>query len=209
MPKLFMQIIIALALLIGIASVVFFTANAVTVTTTKAGYEACLDGAEEDHQPLSTCFKRETLWDRGLSDPVAFYTLWLTFFTLALAVGGLFQSFLIGQQIRLSRQEFVATQRPKIRVRKVSIDKPVEGEFITVRFDAFNVGSTRARMDKVEITVRIAEMPIAYIFYANGKREITETGEVKLNARGVMPGDTLQVSGKVVTFAREWAFKGN
>lgn len=44
--------------------------------------------------------------------------------------------------VKLASAEFIASRRPKLRVRMVSIDRPVEGNLITVRYEVINVGDT-------------------------------------------------------------------
>jgi hypothetical protein len=75
---------------------------------------------------------------------VADYTEVLAYFTALLALIGAFQAVLIFLQIRLGRQEFIATHRPRIRVRFLQENSTSpdgrHSAFITIA----NVGDTEA-----------------------------------------------------------------
>src|SRR5580693_3535617 len=66
-------------------------------------YQECLDTAQKDHAKQAQCKTDESLWQRTLSDPVAYYTVWLTAFTAMLATVGVAQGWFTLQQIRLAR----------------------------------------------------------------------------------------------------------
>ena len=87
-------------------------------------YQECLKTAQEHHAKPAECKAYETLWERTLTDPVAYYTLWLTLFTAALAVTG------IAQWTFISR-EFDATHRPRLRVRNINV-KSIGGSSVNV-----------------------------------------------------------------------------
>lgn len=72
-------------------------------------------------------------WNWITKDSISFFT-----FTLAIVSGG--QGLLIWQQMRLGRQEFVATHRPRLRVRSMQTDGLGGATFLTVA----NVGETTA-----------------------------------------------------------------
>jgi hypothetical protein len=79
------------------------------------------------------------------------YTFWLTFFTgvLALATIGLGTAtlwlyFVAERQIKLGRDEFVSTHRPKLIVRQFQVDPILKDQVITIRFSLINIGDTNA-----------------------------------------------------------------
>src|SRR5690242_232146 len=109
----------ALAVLCLIVAAVIVGAKSISLPIPQADYQSCLQSTQAEQHAKPQCKTTESLWDRGLSDPLAYYTLWLTFFTLALAVVGIVSSVFTGQQIPLAREEFIATHRPKIKVRDV------------------------------------------------------------------------------------------
>lgn len=57
--------------------------------------------------------------EAGADQTIARYTVVLALFTAVLAGVGIFQGYLTAQQIRLARNEFNATHRPRIRIRQV------------------------------------------------------------------------------------------
>lgn len=116
MLKAALSSLAVLLVLVAIIAVIVVGAESLTIPVTQEGYQMCLDKAQESQNPPKNCPKEETLWRRGFEDPVAYYTFWLALFTVALAMGAFLQSLLIGRQITLARQEFVATHRPKIDV---------------------------------------------------------------------------------------------
>src|SRR5689334_20860481 len=97
--------------LLAVVAAVIGGAQVISVPVGRERYEDCRNTAKAEKNNHPDCKTRETLWDRGLADPIAYYTLWLTFFTLALATVGTLQGILIRQQIRLARDEFNATHR--------------------------------------------------------------------------------------------------
>lgn len=117
-------------------------------------YQECLKAAQEHHPKQAQCKSDESLWERTLSDPVAYYTLWLTLFTAALAITG------VAQWTFISR-EFDATHRPRLRVRNINV-KSIGGTSVTVaggrvhlpglhdvfsgQFYVANIGTSEARI---------------------------------------------------------------
>ncbi|WP_158754944.1 hypothetical protein [Dyella sp. S184] len=84
---------------------------------------------------------------------LASYTLALDILTGFLVLGGIAQGVLIGRQIKLSREEFAASHRPKIRIRRIdnmvfAIDQP-----ITATIQVSNVGETNAKIFSVGIDI--------------------------------------------------------
>jgi hypothetical protein len=91
------------------------------VPISKTEYEECFEAARETKNKHPKCKLYETVWERSFSDPTAYYTMWLTFFTGALAALGLGGITLTFMQISLQRTEFNATHRPKLVFREIRL----------------------------------------------------------------------------------------
>jgi hypothetical protein len=116
-------------------------------------YQQCLNEAQKDRTKNTECKTHETIWQRTISDPVAYYTFWLTLFTAALAGVGLIQWNLIAKQIRLASDEFNATHRPKLRVRFFP-ELPVPAdEQLVVTYEVVNIGDAMATIVQHELSV--------------------------------------------------------
>lgn len=207
MKKFFSQhevLIAIVALLISLGAFVGFAAN-YQVPRTAEGYQYCLEQAELKHDPLIACRSSQSLLARGMTDPVAYFTLWLTAFTVALAIGGFLQSALVSKQIRLSREEFIAAQRPKLKVRKLSLDTPIEGKMIKVRYELINTGATRARISGGSITVRISEMPAAARLYMKVGQEEKATKDIPAG-REILAGQAVLMDAEVLQMQKAWGF---
>ena len=142
---------VALAALCLIVAAVIVGAKSISISIPQADYQSCLHSAQAEQHTKPRCEAAESLWDRGLSDPIAYYTLWLTFFTLALAVVGIVSSVFTGQQIRLSREEFIATHRPRIKVRDVNWEPEPRRSApnFGVQFRYINVGDSEAIVKEI------------------------------------------------------------
>jgi hypothetical protein len=90
----------------------------------------------------------EAFGDRVLSDPVAVGTFVLAFITFAMVL-------VIGAQVRLVREEFNTTHRPRIRVRKVTIREPVLQSPLWIDYEIANVGDTVATVAWAEIAIEV------------------------------------------------------
>ena len=139
-------------LLLAIAGACVF-AQSLRVPIPAATYTQCKEAAKEDKHKGPEYKSYETVWDRTLADPVAYYTLWLMIFTGVLGVVGVSQGILIYDQIRLARDEFNATHRPILRVRKpLIIDLSPrfpragvsKGEVVKGSIEVSNVGEATA-----------------------------------------------------------------
>jgi hypothetical protein len=149
----------ALLLFLALVGGIVFGAQSLSVPVSNVEQQDCLSRAKTEHARHPECPKTETVWARGLADPVAFYTLWLTLFTLALAIGAAVQSGLIARQIGLARDEFNATHRPRIRVRYISIPiSPDSGNAFGVI--VANAGESDAIITAYQIDVFIIEEPV-------------------------------------------------
>jgi hypothetical protein len=98
----------------------------ISVPTKAHERDACVAYAKENHRDQDSCKNQETLWERGLSDPIAYETLWLALFTWALASVGVIQGLLSFEQIRLAHVEFSIKNRPRMRLRFVSGPEPID-----------------------------------------------------------------------------------
>lgn len=108
----------------------------------------------------ANCPTSETIWQKTLKDPVAYYTAWLTAFTLVLAAVGIVQSLLTNQQIKLARNEFLASHRPKIRVRSVGYDeKLTDAEYLVLKFTCVNIGDSPCEIIEVRYGLHAAIKP--------------------------------------------------
>lgn len=131
---------------VAIVALVIEIGSLVRVPVPAKEQSECLKAAKEAHEASADCGPYETIFERGLRDPVAYYTLWLTLFTGALAYVGIVQGYLIWQQIRLARAEFVSTNRPRIVVRHMEIgdsDLPTD-QPVSVNFVCHNIGDSAA-----------------------------------------------------------------
>jgi len=77
----------AITIFVILAGAIVLGARSLTVPISYVEQQGCLARAQAENNNHPNCPKNETVWERGLADPVAFYTLWLTLFTLALAIG--------------------------------------------------------------------------------------------------------------------------
>jgi len=79
------------ALPLPIFVTVLIGAAVIRIPVPPQDYQNCLQAAQQSGNKETGCRRYETIWQRGLSDPVAYYTLWLTLFTGALAIVSGFQ----------------------------------------------------------------------------------------------------------------------
>ena len=107
--------------------------------------------AQKEHHPNSKTIEER---HQATEEAIAYYNKWLMFFTAILAVAtlglgtatvGLY--FAGERQLRLARDEFLSTHRPKIRIKNIWLmnnfgyDSPIEVKVVCV-----NVGTTDARI---------------------------------------------------------------
>ena len=98
--------------------------------------------------------------------------MWLTGFTGVLAAVGIGQGILIYRQVRLGRDEFNATHRPKLRVRNINIEAtgsgPFKGNFVFItpgesmlgEFFVSNIGDAPAHIEGAFIMMLGTERPL-------------------------------------------------
>ncbi len=110
-------------------------------------YQQCLYAARELNAKHAECKTDETLWEKSIIDPVTYYTFWLTIFTGALASVGVAQWFLISKQINLSRDEFISTHRPRLKIKRVFLSEThaiMPGQELDGTIEIVNIGGTNA-----------------------------------------------------------------
>jgi hypothetical protein len=122
-------------------------------------YQECLYNNQADRSKQTECKTDETIWERTKSDPIAYYTLWLTIFTGALAGIGIIQGYLTNQQIRLARDEFNATHRPQLMIHGMEYraTEPADGgvKMLYAHVTGFNIGTSDAR--NITVSAQILE----------------------------------------------------
>ena len=129
-------------------------------------HQECLQAAQDANNKSPYCPTEETVLQRGMSDPVAYYTLWITLFTGMLAVIGIGQGILSSQQIALARDEFSATHRPKIVVHSVRYD-PIFGESGDTELDRpaatvifYNTGDSPTIIESITYSITQRRFPL-------------------------------------------------
>jgi len=110
------------------ALAIFLCAISLSITVTPQEHYECQQATEYSSTAKpEDCPTSETIWQKTISEPVAYYTGWLTLFTLVLASIGIAQSISINDQTKLARDEFLASHPPELVMRDVrwtnNIDK--------------------------------------------------------------------------------------
>ncbi|MBZ9706928.1 hypothetical protein LB543_09370 [Mesorhizobium sp. ESP7-2] len=101
----------------------------------------------------------ETLWQRTISDPLALYTGMLTIFTGILGVSTILLWVETRQSVRLAREEFVASHRPRIVVREVHEPTTYGPSMFTISFTLANVGESRGTVIDCDVFGEFAYTP--------------------------------------------------
>ncbi len=153
--------------------------------------------APQQHQQvakISSQFElQESVQDRT-AEALARYTELLAGFTFLLFLSTVVQGCLIWRQIRLAREEFIASHRPKLRVRLVRIAKPTPGNPVTVQFTVANVGDSEALNVVAKFTMEI--------FVTQATKSVAEFDVIDKLA----PGEPHQVEREMSTiFDPHWA----
>jgi hypothetical protein len=92
--------------------------------------------------------RSETFWQRTVTDPTAFFTLWVAIFTAFLAVSTIGLWLATYRQARLGREEFAATHRPEIIVHSIEFRRMPgvdEVDRIGASILCFNKGRSTAK----------------------------------------------------------------
>ncbi len=107
----------------------------------------------------------------------AIATIFVAIFTLTLWI-------VTGRSVQLAREEFLATHRPRIRVRAVGLDaKTTNAEQMAVKFTCINVGDARCQIVNVRYRFDGAEKADAPVYRMN-----MDTVELT-NPRSIAAGD--------------------
>lgn len=91
----------------------------------------------EIDRKLAEYTRKLSIYTEALSD----YTLWLVVATIVLGGIGAYQGWQLRKTVRLARDEFNATHRPRIRVRRVALERDKEKR---VSYVVANVGDSPA-----------------------------------------------------------------
>ncbi len=111
----------------------------------------------------------------------------IALFTIILAVVGICEIRLTRDALKLSRDEFISTHRPRLRVRAVravNADKPLP---IQIQYEIVNVGDSDARILRNEVTV---------------EAKVSASGEDQLWAREIGGAQKI-VSGEAILVSRK------
>lgn len=107
-----------------------------------------------------------------------------------------------GRSVKLAREEFTATQRPKLRVRLVRIDKLEAGKAVVIHFEVINVGYSRAKAVVAETTLQILN-----VLGENRDRESRKTEKFHI-ADEIAPGQPRLVKKTTGTIcSKDWKVK--
>ena len=90
---------------------------------------------------------------------MAAFTVALVFVTGGLIVVGIFQNRQLSRQIKLAREEFISTHRPRLIVRQFQVDPVVAGQPITVHLAMINIGDTDALPNLIACEVALWNNP--------------------------------------------------
>jgi hypothetical protein len=146
-------------------AMVFGTVS-ISVPIKAKDHDECVAYAKQNHSDDSACKENETLWERGLSDPIAYETMWLALFTWALASVGVIGGILTYEQIRLARDEFNAANRPEIVIHSVKYAPRVHksGDTDLDRIGAqvifFNKGTGNATLKSINYSIEQRLSPL-------------------------------------------------
>lgn len=159
--------------------------------------------------------KEQAATEKNLAD----YTWYLVLATIALVCVAAVQAwlFILGlkdttaaakaaaEQAEMSRRQYIASNRPVLRVRLVSIDEPVPNKPIVVRFEVVNVGGTRATGITVDVTLRI-DIP-TYAQKFNKLPSSIDQKKVIRFTRELAQGEALEASDSILNFDPAWGYR--
>lgn len=137
---------IALGFLIGALFWIPVLGWQASYSPTERQKEECYETAKKTGHKADEC---KSFWEKVTSDPIALFNLILAFSTVGLWVATISLSRASTNQIKLAREEFNATHRPKIKIHTVEITRRVnEGDdtnMIGASILGFNVGESSAK----------------------------------------------------------------
>jgi hypothetical protein len=113
--------------------------------------------------------------DWSAAEWTAAATLFLTIYTGILATAARAQVRLTGNQVALTRDEFIATHRPRLRVRRFQLHPVLNDGRMNVTFTIVNVGNSQAVLNESRgnidiVPPAVVPMPI----YGNELRQVIE-----------------------------------
>ena len=107
--------------------------------------------AQTLHIAIVSMPTEQGFWTKATTDPVAAFTLALAVLTALLVLTGIAQWNKIGDQIKLARDEFNASHRPRLRLHRVISPTWIVGERATVQLEFFNIGETDAKIASIGV----------------------------------------------------------
>ena len=103
--------------------------------------EACYQSAAKSGRSADEC---KSFWEKTTSDPIAFFTLVLAFSTVGLWVATICFYFSGQKQFGLARDEFIASHRPKVRVRRINLEGDIRDSQTVLTVHLANGGESSA-----------------------------------------------------------------
>jgi hypothetical protein len=97
------------------------------------------------------------------------------------------------QSIKLAREEFVSTHRPRIILREAIIGSVLEGEPVSIHFHVANIGETKGTITRNSVSVEVVSVdrlmlhPSVEVKDDLGKIELGPGGAVVLKFQGETP----------------------
>jgi hypothetical protein len=151
--------------------------------------------------------------DIPASERVAYYTEILAIFTAVLSGFWLLQIYFLiradsatakalissTQQAEIANKQYIASNRPKLRIRKIELDPPEVGKMLKVRYEVVNVGGTNAKIIDNYVTIRIRYMPNTWVMYHGGAGEVTATRQFRF-ADDLRQGEALIAEGEILPY---------
>ena len=149
-----------------IFAAVTLSASYFSISVPAKEHQYCLQAAQQAGNKKPECPLNETILDRALGAPIAFFTLLLVYFTGVLAVVGIGQGLLASEQIALARDEFNATHRPEIIIHSVKYAPEVHKsgdedlDKIGAQVIFFNKGTGDATLKSINYNIEIRTAPL-------------------------------------------------
>jgi hypothetical protein len=131
--------------------------------------QVCEESVAKRKSNPSDCDRTETVLNRSLRDPVAFYTFWLTLFTGGLTLIGVWQWDAIRRQLNQADREFTASHPPHIIVRRVSLEEGTpfyESHLVRpwqVQYVIANTGRGKAHVFEGNVSIIATQDPLPAI----------------------------------------------
>lgn len=141
---------------IWIAALIFGSAIGVPLYLVGSQFHPSISGDPREDEDGGANRSTEEKTD----DRVAKYTLWLAILTGVLTTATIGLMTVTVFQLRLGRQDFISTHRPRLRVRKVTLRRPLtEGFPLEVQYEIANVGGSEATILLAAVSIEITKKP--------------------------------------------------